>query len=76
MSKPYSILAAALVASGRSSSTATVIPPAQFQRDSPGGESDPWFLYSNRRGSLDSESPLAMDQFGESAPENVAALAA
>ena len=54
MPKPYSILAAALVASGRSLSTVTLAAPAGFHPVWTGGETENWLLDANREGSLQS----------------------
>lgn len=76
MPKPYSILAAALVASGHSLSTVTLAAPVKFHPVWPGGETEDWFLDTNREGSLDLESPFTMDSFVQRAPAKVAALSA
>jgi hypothetical protein len=76
MPKPYSILAAALVASGRSLSTVTIAPPIDRRAISRTGESEEWFVDSDRMGSFKFEAPFAMDPPAECAPANAATLAA
>jgi hypothetical protein len=76
MPKPYSILAAALVASGRSLSTVTIAAPIDRRALWLTGESEEWFADSNRMGSFKFEAPFAMDPSAERALENVAKLAA
>ena len=50
MPKPYSILAAALVASGHSLSTATLAAPVKFHPVWSSGETEHWLLDTNREG--------------------------
>ena len=76
MPKPYSILAAALVASGRSFSTVTLAAPVDFHPVWPGGETEGRLLDTNREGSLNLELPFTMDSFAQRAPARVAALSA
>ena len=76
MPKPYSILAAALVASGRSLSTVTIAPPIDRRAIWRAGESEEWFADSGRMGSFTFEAPFAMDPSAERAPANAATLAA
>ena len=76
MPKPYSILAAALVASGRSLSTVTIAEAIDRRALSPTGESEEWFADSDRMRSFKFEAPFAMDWSPERAPANAAALAA
>ena len=75
MPKPYSILAAALVASGRSLSTVTISASIDRRALSP-TESEEWFADSDRMGSFKSEAPFAMDPSADRAPANAATLAA
>ena len=72
MPKPYSILAAALVASGRSLSTASVAAPIDRRAIRPGVESERRFTDSESLGSFNPESPFAMDPFAQRAPASVA----
>ena len=74
MPKPYSILAAALAASGRSLSTVTLAAPVEFHPVWAGRQTEDWLLDSNREGSLELESPFTMDPFVRRAPANVATL--
>ena len=53
MPKPYSILAAALAASGRSLSTVTLAAPVEFHPGWAGRQTEDWLLDSNREGSLE-----------------------
>jgi hypothetical protein len=76
MPKPYSILAAALVASGRSLSTVTIATAIDGRALRPTNESQEWFADFDRIGSLTFEAPLAMDLSAERAPANAATLAA
>jgi hypothetical protein len=76
MPKPYSILAAALVASGRSQSTVTIAAAIDRRALWPTGESEEWFADSDGIGSFEFEAPLAMDLPAERAPANAATLAA
>jgi hypothetical protein len=76
MPKPYSILAAALVASGRSLSTVTIAGPIDCPTLRPTGESEAWFPDSDRMRSLKLEAPFVMDPSAERALENAAMLAA
>ena len=75
MPKPYSILAAALVASGRSLSTVTISASIDRRALSP-TESEEWFADSDRIGFFKFEVPVAMDPSAERTLENVAKLAA
>ena len=74
MPKPYSILAAALAASGRSLSTVTLAAPVEFHPVWAGRQTEDWLLDSNREGSLELESPFTMDPFVRRAPADVATL--
>ena len=76
MPKPYSILAAALVASGRSLSTVTIATAIDGRALRPTNESQEWFADSDRMDSLKVEAPFAMDPSAERAPANAAALSA
>ena len=76
MPKSYSILAAALVASGRSLSTVTIAAPIDRRALLPTGESEEWFADSDRMGSFKFEAPVAMDPSADRVLENVAKLAA
>jgi hypothetical protein len=76
MPKPYSILAAALVASGRSLSTVTIAAAIDRRALWPTGESEDWFTHCDRMGSFTLEAPFAMDSSAERAPANAATLAA
>ena len=76
MPKPYSILAAALVASGRSHSTATLAAPVELHPIWRAREPEDWVFNSSRHGFADSESPFAIDPFAEFAIANAVALAA
>jgi len=75
MPKPYSILAAALVASGRSLSTVTISASIDRRALSP-TESEEWFADSDRMGSFKFEAPFAMDPSADRVLGNVAKLAA
>ena len=69
MPKPYSILAAALVASGHSLSTATLAAPVKFHPVWSSGETEDWLLDTNREGGApDLESLFAIDSFVRRAP--------
>ena len=68
MPKPYSILAAALAASGRSLSTATVVAPIDRRAIRPGVESEGRFADPESLGSFNLESPFTMDPFAQRAP--------
>jgi hypothetical protein len=72
MAKPYSILAAALVANGHSLSTVTVAAPIDCRTLWPAGESEGWFADSQRVGAFNFESPFAMDPLAAHAPANAA----
>jgi hypothetical protein len=74
--KPYSILAAALVASGRSLSTTTIAAPIDRQTLWSTVESKEWFVESGRMDSFTFEAPFAMEPSAERALENAAKLAA
>jgi hypothetical protein len=74
--KPYSILAAALVASGRSLSTVTIAASINRPGLDPTGESEAWFPDFDRISSLKLEAPFATDPSAERALENVPMLAA
>ena len=74
MAKPYSILAAALVASGHSLSTFTVAAPIHCRTLWPAGESEGWFADSGGVGAFSFESPSATDPLAEHAPANAAPL--
>jgi hypothetical protein len=74
MAKPYSILAAALVASGHSLSTFTVAGPIHYQTLWPTGEREDRFADSERVRAFSLESPFAMDPLAERAPANAAPL--
>ena len=74
MAKPYSILAAALVASGHSLSTVTVAGPIDYQTLWPTGESEGRFADWERAAAFNSESPFAMDPFAKPALANAAPL--
>jgi hypothetical protein len=76
MPKLYSILAAALVASGRSLSTVTIAAPTDRRALWATGESEEWFADSNRMDSFKFEAPFAMDPSAERVLENFAKLAA
>ena len=76
MPKPYSILAAALVASGRSMSTVTIMVSIDRPGLCPTGESEAWFPDSDTMGPLMLEAPFATDPSAERALENAAMLAA
>ena len=76
MSKPYSVLAAAMVASGHSLSTTTIAAPIDRRAPWPTGESEEWLADSNRIGSFKFEAPFAMDPSAEGPLENAAKLAA
>jgi hypothetical protein len=76
MPKPYSILAAALVASGRSLSTVTIAASINRPALGPTGESKPWLLDFDRISSLKLEAPFATDPSAERGLENVPMLAA
>jgi hypothetical protein len=72
MAKPYSILAAALVASGHSMSTFTVAGPIDYHALWPTGEREDRFADSESAGN--SELPFAMDPVAKPAPANAAPL--
>ena len=74
MAKPYSILAAALVASGHSLSTFTVAGPIDYHTLWPTGESEDRFIDPERVGAFSFESPSATDPLAEHAPANAAPL--
>ena len=76
MPKPYSVLAAAMVASGHSLSTTTIAAPIDRQVLLPTGKSEEWLAESDRIGSFKFEAPFAMDRSAERTLENVAKLAA
>jgi hypothetical protein len=76
MPKPYSIHAAALVASGRSLSTVTIATAIDRRALWPTSESEMWFPASDRMGSLKFEAPFVMDPSAELALEKAAMLAA
>jgi hypothetical protein len=76
MPKSYSILAAALVATGRSLSTVTIVASIDRPGLCPTGESEAWFPDSDRMGSFTFEAPFAMDSSAERALQNAAMLAA
>jgi hypothetical protein len=76
MPKPYSILAAALVASGRSLSTVTIATAIDHPALLPTRESDEWFSDFDRVGTFKFEAPFAMDPSTERALEKAAMLAA
>jgi hypothetical protein len=73
MAKPYSILAAALVASGHSLSTFTVAGPIDYHALWPTGESEDRLADSERAGAFSFESPFATDPLAERAPANATA---
>jgi hypothetical protein len=72
MPKPYSILAAALVASGRSLSTATVAGPIDRHDARPSDESEDRFTDPRRSSSFSFESPFATNPFVLGVPVNAA----
>jgi hypothetical protein len=74
MAKPYSILAAALVASGHSLSTVTVVAPIDCRTLRPVDPSEDWFADKGRIGAFAFEPRFAMDPLEERAPANAAAL--
>jgi hypothetical protein len=74
--KPYSILAAALVASGRSLSTVTIAASTDRRALWLTGESAEWFADSDRMDSVKFEAPFAMDPSAVRAPANAAAFSA
>jgi hypothetical protein len=76
MPKPYSVLAAAMVASGRSLSTIAIAAPIDRRAPWPTGESEEWFAVSHRMSSFKFETPFAMDPSVERTLENAAKLAA
>jgi hypothetical protein len=76
MPKPYSILAAALVASGRSLSTVTIATAIDRRAIWRTSESEEWFAHFDRMGSFTFEAPFAMDPSAEREPANAAMLAA
>jgi hypothetical protein len=76
MSKPYSILAAALVASGRSLSTIAIAASIDRPRRHPTEELEEWLPDSDGTGSLKLETLFATDPSAERALENVPMLAA
>ena len=76
MPKPYSILAAALVASGRSLSTVSIGEPIDCSELRPTGESEEWLADTDIMGSIKFEAPFAMDPSTECVPANAAKLAA
>ncbi len=76
MPKPYSILAAALVASGRSLSTVTIAASIDRRVLWPTGESEVLFADPDRMCSFRFESPFVTDPSTECTPTNAAALAA
>ena len=76
MPKPYSILAAALIASGRSLSTVTIAAAIDRWALWPTRESEEWFADSDRMDSFTCEAPFAMDLSAERAPANAVTLAA
>jgi hypothetical protein len=72
--KPYSILAAALVARGHSLSTVAVAARVECQARWRADERGDWFADSARLSACNFESPFAMDPLAERALANVAAL--
>jgi hypothetical protein len=76
MSKPYSILAAALVASGRSLSTVAIAASLDRPGLCPTEEIEEWLPDSDGMGPLKLEAPFAMDARAERVLANVAMLAA
>jgi hypothetical protein len=76
MPKPYPILAAALVASGRSLATVTIAAAIDRRALRLTSESEEWLADSDRRGFFTFEAPFAMDPLAECAPANAATLAA
>ena len=76
MPKPYSILAAALVASGRSLSTVTIETAIDRRALWPTSESEEWFADFDRMGSFTFGAQFAMDPSAEREPANAAMLAA
>ena len=74
MAKPYSILAAALVASGHSLSTVTVAGPIDCRTLWPTDPSEDWFAEKERMGSFTFESPFTKDPLAEHAHASGAAL--
>ena len=73
MAKPYSILAAALVASGHSLSTVTVVAPIDCRTLWPTDQSEDWFADFGENGRPHLRIALAMDPLAERAPANAAA---
>jgi hypothetical protein len=76
MPKPYSIIAAALVASGRSLSTVTIAASFDCRALWPTGESEEWFADCDGMGSFKFEAPLVTDPSAERTHANAAALSA
>jgi hypothetical protein len=72
--KPYSILAAAFVASGRSLSTVTLAAPVNRRSSWQDEESEDLFDDPGRADAYDFESPFAVDRLAERIPANDAAL--
>jgi hypothetical protein len=68
MPKPYSILAAALVASGRSLSTVNIAGPINSRALRPTRESENWFANPDRMGVLNFQAPFAIDLSAECTP--------
>jgi hypothetical protein len=76
MPKPYSILAAALVASGRSLSTVTIATAIDRRALCPTSDSEEWFADFDRMGSFTFEAPFAMNPSAEREPADATTLAA
>lgn len=76
MPKPYSILAAALAATGRSLSTVTIATSIDRPGLCPTDEIEEWFPDSDRISPLKLEAPFAMNPRAERALTNAAMLAA
>ena len=76
MPKPYSILAAALVAGGHSLATATLAAPVEFHPVWPDGKTENWLLNANREGSRELGAHFTMDPFVQRARANGAAVSA
>jgi hypothetical protein len=72
--KPYSILAAALVASGHSLSTVAVAARVDCEARWPTDERGGWFADSARLSACNFESAFATDLLAERASANLAAL--
>ena len=76
MPKPYAILAAALIANGRSLSTATLTAPREHRALTPIYGNEDRFVDSDSVGIFDFESRLAAEPLAKRAPVKTAAWSA